>query len=298
MTPDRRIGIDMGGTKIEGVILEAPFDGPNIVERVRIPTGVSLGRDHILSEVVSLVGRLDGIAGAKLPVGVGMPGSLDSDGRVRNSNTVCLNGTFFRRDLAAALGRPVIFANDANCFALSESRFGAGRDHEFVVGLIMGTGTGGGLVIDGKAREGPQSLCGEWGHAVLRPQSERVCYCGKRGCVETYLSGPWIERDYFRRSGRELSLRAILERVDGDHAARGCVEMWIDSYGMAVANLINTIDPDIIVLGGGVSNAEILYGEGRARVERYLFARELATPIVPGELGDSSGVIGAALLVE
>lgn len=298
MGGSRAIGIDLGGTKIEGAVLEPTDDDPGVIERVRVATESSKGAAHIRAGVLELVRRLRGIAGGDAPVGLGMPGSVDSRGRVRNSNTVCLNGTPFRQELEAEIGGRVAFANDANCFALAEARYGAGRGYGLVVGLILGTGTGGGIAIDGKVREGPQSLCGEWGHAVLRPDSERRCYCGKRGCVETYLAGPWIERDYARRSGRSLPLEEIPRITGEDPAAKGCVDRWMDSFGMALGNLINTLDPDIVVLGGGVSNVPLLYDRGRREVERYLFADELATPIVPNDLGDSSGVLGAALLVE
>ena len=298
MGGSRAIGIDLGGTKIEGVVLDPPFDEPRIVERIRVPTEASEGGSRIGGRVLDMIRRLEGVAGSKATVGVGMPGSVDEDGRVRNSNTVCLNGTFFRRDLEERLGRPIAFANDANCFALAEARYGAGRGYPLVVGLILGTGTGGGIAIDGKVREGPQSLCGEWGHAVLRPLSERRCYCGKNGCVETYLAGPWIERDYLRRSGRALPLERILEVEAADPAAAACVDRWLDSYGMALGNLINTLDPDVVVLGGGVSNAGPLLDRGNREIERYLFAARLRTPVVRNELGDSSGVLGAALLVE
>jgi fructokinase len=243
------------------------------------------------------VEALDRAAGGPVPVGVGMPGSVTSEGRVKNSNTTCLNGTFFRRDLAARLGRPAAFANDANCFALAEARLGAARGAKLVFGVILGTGVGGGLVIDGAVREGPQSICGEWGHMVLHPESDRVCYCGQQGCVETHLAGPWVERDFHLRGGPALGLAEILERrAAGDPVASSCVEAWLDDFGRALANLINVLDPDAIVLGGGVSRADCLYVEGREAVARYVFTDELLTPILRHALGDSAGVLGAAML--
>jgi fructokinase len=293
----RRIGIDLGGTKIEGVVVEGPIESLAVVTRQRIPTEADRGYEHILARTVTLAAELEQVAGTGAPLGVGMPGSVTREGRVKNSNTVCLNGTWFRRELAERVGRELSFANDANCFALAEALLGAGRGHRMVFGVILGTGVGGGVVIDGQAREGPQSICGEWGHMVLRPDSERVCYCGQRGCVETHLAGPWIERDHRQRGGDDLRLPQIIERrAAGDPLAARCIDAWLEDFGLALANLLNALDPDAVVLGGGVSNADCLYDEGRVRVARYLFSDELLTPIVRHELGDSAGVLGAALL--
>jgi fructokinase len=267
--------------------------------RRRVPTGSHLGYEHIVEQVVALAVELQRLGGPEAPLGVGMPGSVTRAGLIKNSNTVCLNGTRFRQEIVERLGRDVAFANDANCFALAEARLGAGRGHSMVFGVILGTGVGGGLVIDGQAREGPQSICGEWGHLVLRPESERVCYCGQRGCVETHLAGPWVERDYRQRGGDDLRLPEIVARRDrSEPLATESVDRWLDDFGRAMANLINVLDPDAVVLGGGVSNSDCLYVEGRERVARYLFSDELLTPILRHELGDSAGVLGAALLTE
>jgi fructokinase len=295
----RRIGIDLGGTKIEGVVIEGSSRTPVEVVRERIPTAAEQGYEHILAQVADLARKLEADAGPDASLGVGMPGSVTAAGRVKNSNTVCLNGTAFRSELSERLGRQVLFANDANCFALAEARLGAGRGHRMVFGVILGTGVGGGLVIDGRAREGPQSICGEWGHMVLRPGSDRACYCGQQGCVETHLAGPWVERDFAARAHERLLLPDILERrAEGDTAATACIDAWLDDFGRALANLINALDPDAIVLGGGVSRADCLYEEGRTKVAEYLFSDELLTPILRHELGDSAGVLGAALLGE
>ena len=292
-----RLGVDLGGTKVEGVVVRGVEPGLEVVERLRVPTERDRGYDRVLARVLEVVARLDRIAGERLPVGIGMPGSVTRAGAIKNSNTTCLNGTFFRRDLAERLGRPTRFANDANCFALAEARLGAGRGRSLVFGVILGTGVGGGLVIDGAAREGPQSICGEWGHMVLCPESERRCYCGQRGCVETLLAGPWVEADYRDRGGEALALPAILERrAAGEARAAACVDAWLDDFGRAIANLINVLDPDAIVLGGGVSRAECLYDEGRERVAARVFTDALETPILRHELGDSAGVLGAAML--
>ncbi len=299
MTTGPRIGIDLGGTKIEGVVVCGSHEGTRIVEHERIPTEATEGYEHILDRIAGLVGRLDDRTTKKAPIGVGMPGSVTAGGLVKNSNTVCLNGTRFREDLGRRVGRDITFANDANCFALAEATLGAGVGYDMVFGVIMGTGTGGGLVIGGMIREGPQSICGEWGHMVLWPNSDRRCYCGRNGCVETYLAGPWIERDYARMGGDEMGLPDIIERRrGGDPVAQRCVETWLDAYGRAMANVINILDPDVVVLGGGVSNADCLYDEGTARVAEYVFSDELTTSILRHGIGDSAGVIGAALLVE
>jgi fructokinase len=174
---------------------------------------------------------------------------------------------------------------------------GRGVGYDLVFGVIMGTGVGGALVIGGQVREGPQSIAGEWGHMILRPKSDRLCYCGQQGCVETYLSGPAIERHYESIKGEKVSLAEILLRCEsGKKEALECVHTWLEAYGRAMANVINVVDPDIVILGGGVSNAACLYDKGREQVARYVFSDELLTPIVQHQLGDSAGVYGAALL--
>jgi fructokinase len=294
-----RIGVDFGGTKMEGVIVSGPRDALAVAKRRRIPTEAAEGYAHVLERTAAFIEELAREAGEGAPVGVGMPGSVTRAGLVKNSNTVCMNGMPFRSDLARRLGRAPVFANDANCFALAEAAMGAAVGSKLVFGAILGTGVGGGIVIDGAAREGPQSICGEWGHTILFPDGARRCYCGQTGCVETYLAGPWIERHYDELGGAPgAKLPEILARRGrGEAAAVLCVDTWLDAYGRAMANLINVLDPDAVVLGGGVSNAEVLYTEGRDRVARYLFSDELATPILRNALGDSAGVFGAALLV-
>jgi fructokinase len=294
-----RIGVDFGGTKIEGVVVSGPREAPQVAERRRIATEAAGGYAHLVERTAAFVEELERVAGEGAPVGIGMPGSVTRSGLAKNSNTVCLNGTPFRADLARRLGRAPVFANDANCFALAEAVLGAAAGYGLVFGVILGTGVGGGLVLDGAAREGPQSICGEWGHMILFPDGGRRCYCGQIGCVETYLAGPWIERHFAELGGAPgTKLPEILDRRGrGEAAAARCVETWLDAYGRALANLINALDPDAIVLGGGVSNADVLYTEGRERVARYLFSDELLTPILRHALGDSAGVFGAALLV-
>lgn len=295
----RRIGIDLGGTKIEGVVVEGPRHAPQTVLRRRVPTETQNGYEHLVSHLARFIAELGEESGLEppFPVGVGMPGSVTRQGLVKNSNTVCLNGTPFRAAVEERLKQGVAFANDANCFALAEAVMGAGQGHDLVFGVIMGTGTGGGIVVNGAVREGPQSIAGEWGHTVLRPDSERICYCGQPGCVETYLAGPWVERHYRQLSGSERLLPEILGLLTSDPAAKASIDCFLEHYGRALANLINVLDPDIIVLGGGVSQVDLLYTEGRAQVERFVFSDELLTPIVRHTLGDSAGVYGAALLV-
>lgn len=295
-----RVGIDLGGTKIESVLLD---DGGDVVERRRTPTPAAAGYTAILDELADHVRRLDDLAGRACPVGVGTPGVVDgATGRLRNSNTACLRGEPIRDDLEARLGRSVVVRNDANCFALAEARLGAARGHEVVFGVILGTGVGGGVVIAGEARVGPHGIAGEWGHSPIGAGGVR-CYCGQRGCVETRLSGPALERNYARRLAEtaraaEAAARVpeIARRADaGEPEAVAALDEYLTHFGEGIARIIHVLDPDAIVLGGGVSNLDVLYDEGLRRVERVLFHDELRTPILRAELGDSAGVFGAAL---
>jgi len=292
----RLIGIDMGGTKLEAAIVDVG-EGFRFVSRRRVSTEQEGGYDHILSRVAALIDECVHEEPRVAAVGVGMPGSVTVTGAVKNANTVCLNGRSFRADLQQRVNVPLVFANDANCFALAEARFGAGRGCPVVFGVIMGTGVGGGLVIDGQVREGLQSICGEWGHTILWPDDRFLCYCGKSGCTELFLSGPGIATRYAQRKGERLALPDILLREQaGDAAAVACVDEWMDNFGRALSNVINIVDPDVVVLGGGVSNALCLYDRGVEKVARYLFSDQLRTPIRQHRIGDSAGVLGAALL--
>jgi fructokinase len=312
MSYDRRIGVDLGGTKIEAIALEVGEDGPRELARKRVATNRDLGYEHILSETRSLIDEVTKLAGLdpkRAPVGMGMPGSLTmrrDDGTrsdvplVKNSNTVCLNGRPFRSDLVSALGRPIAFSNDANCFALGEATWGAARGARVAFGVILGTGVGGGLVLDGRAWNGAQGIAGEWGHVALEPRDGPPCYCGRRGCIEQYLSGPAIEAEYERRSGVRRKLPEIAAQVGeggNDTTATELIRERVDLFGRALATVINIVDPDVIVLGGGVSNLAVLYDEGPQAVARWIFNDEVATRIVKHTLGDSAGVFGAALLV-
>lgn len=290
----RRIGIDLGGTKIEGVVLAA--DGAPL-RRERVPTESGRGYEHIVEATARLVERLQADAPDCPSIGVGTPGAVSSrTGLMKNCNTVCLNGRDLPGDLTRRLGLPVLVENDANCFALAEAISGAGRGERMVFGVIMGTGVGGGLVVDGRLWSGPQHIAGEWGHQCLDPAGP-PCYCGQRGCVETYLSGPAVERLYLQRSGTPLALPAIAARAaSGDATARQVLDELLEHFGRALANVISLLDPSIVVLGGGLSNIGELYDAGRAAVARYVFNDELCTPIVRNQHGDSAGVLGAALL--
>jgi fructokinase len=289
-----RLGIDLGGTKIEGIVLDA--DGSERARR-RVPTERERGYDHIVGRAAALVADLRAFAPGCARVGVGTPGSLSArDGTLKNSNTVCLNGRRIRDDLAQAIGLEVVIENDANCFALAEVRAGAARGARMAFGVILGTGVGGGIVVDGRVWTGPQHVAGEWGHHRLADDGP-PCYCGQRGCVETFLSGPALERAYREAGGdggpaSDLAARAAA----GDARATAVLERYVDRFGRALANVVNILDPDVVVLGGGLSNLDALYGAGVAAVARYVFNDELRTPIVRNALGDAAGVVGAAWL--
>ena len=289
-----RIGIDLGGTKIEGIALDP--EGVEIKRR-RIATEADGGPPHIVARIAGLyAGLVYGIDDAPHTVGVGTPGAISlKTGLLKNSNTVCLNGQPLHAMLEAALHHPVRVENDANCFALAEALQGAGRGHDCVFGVIMGTGCGGGIVLDGRVRTGAQGIAGEWGHMVIDPAGP-PCYCGARGCVETFISGGGLERHFRLVNGRSLAAAQINEGAKAGEA--DCVTAMDDFYarfGQAMANLIAVLDPDIIVIGGGVSNIDALYTRGVAEVAKRVFSDELSTPILRNTLGDSAGVIGAAL---
>jgi fructokinase len=290
-----RIGIDLGGTKIEGVIL-----GENGAEihRERIPTEAERGYHHILSRIALLYGQLRAhVENPPHTLGIGTPGSISPrTGLLRNSNTVALNGMPFTRDLDRLIGRKFVAANDANCFALAEALLGAARGHQVVFGVIIGTGCGGGIVLAGQVHVGRTAIAGEWGHTSIDPHGP-LCYCGARGCVETYLSGSGIEARYLEQTGRRLSAAQLFAAAAANEpAAVSVIDAFYAHFGRAVANVIHVLDPDIVVLGGGVSSVEGLYDRGVREVRQRVFADYFDTPIVRNKLGDSSGVIGAALI--
>jgi fructokinase len=290
-----RIGIDLGGTKTEGLVID---DTGREIARQRRATPQAEGYEAILANIAQLVRDLEQQAGAPCRVGIGTPGAVSSrTGRLKNSNTVCLNDRPIRQDLERLLDREIRIANDANCFALSEAIDGAGRGHGVVFGVILGTGVGGGIVLRGRLHEGPQHIAGEWGHNPLEPGGP-ACYCGKAGCVETLLSGPGLARDY-QQHGGDPAHRAhdIVAAAAGGHlAAEAAMQRYLDRFGRALAQVINILDPDAVVLGGGLSNIERLYTDGRAQIARHLFNDEMRTVLARNVHGDSSGVRGAAAL--
>lgn len=289
-----RLGVDLGGTKIEGVVLGADHTP---LWRERLPTESAGGYEHILGRIELLVAKMRREAPACRAIGFGTPGSISRrDGTLKNSNTVCLNGRHLREDLERRLGLEVRIENDANCFALAENLAGAGRGKRLMFGVILGTGVGGGIVFDGKIWAGPQHLGGEWGHHRIDPRGPE-CYCGKRGCVEAFISGPALEKQYREATQVSLPLADIVARKRaGEAAATAVFERFLDNYGRSIANLLTILDPEVVVLGGGVSNIDELYTDGRAAVARWICNDELTTPIRRNQLGDSAGVIGAALL--
>jgi len=292
-------GVDLGGTKIEGAVID-PSRPDCALCRLRVPTEASKGYSHVLRQVVRLVAMLERKSGAKRPawIGFGTPGVVDPrTGVLKNSNTACLNGQRIREDLAAALGAEARVANDANCFALAEALFGAGRKRGVVMGLILGTGCGGGVVVDGKVLEGLHGIAGEWGHNPIRGE-HTPCYCGRTGCVETVISGPALERHYRERTGRALRMPEIVARAaKGEAAARATLRRLRSKFGEAIAAVINILDPDAVVIGGGVGNIGILYDEEtRKAVLKHVFNTELRTEFLRPTLGDSAGVFGAAML--
>jgi fructokinase len=290
-----RIGIDLGGTKTEGIVMDA--DG-RILVRERRPTPQADGYDAILANLCSLVASLERQAGGLCRVGLGTPGAISArTGCLKNSNTVCLNGKPLQDDLQRRLDREIRVANDANCFALSEALDGAGKDYAVVFGVILGTGVGGGIVFHKQLHTGPQHIAGEWGHNVLEADGP-PCYCGKRGCVETFLSGPGLARDHAAHGGdASLDAQSIVARASaGDALAKAAMQRYLERFGRALSAVVNILDPHAIVLGGGMSNIARLYSEGREQLTRFVFNDELRTPILPNLHGDSSGVRGAAQL--
>ncbi|HET6256403.1 MAG TPA: ROK family protein [Puia sp.] len=296
-------GIDLGGTKVEGAILESPHH-PNPIVRTRIDTEAAKGYDHVLDQIGRLVKEMEQRSGLRpRAIGFGTPGVLDPSLRtMKNCNTVILNGRPLADDLGARLGVPVVLANDANCFALAETQWGVVSretpEARMVFGIIMGTGVGGGLVMDGKIWAGRHGISGEWGHNFL-DESGGKCYCGKTGCVETVISGPATERYYFGLTEQALSLKEIVARhkAGSDAAATQTIERLCHFFGKGVSVITNLLDPDVIVVGGGVGNIDALYTVGLAELGRFIFNNRVEVRLLKPSLGDSAGVFGAAALV-
>ena len=294
-----KIGIDLGGTKIEGIVVD---DNYKTIARKRIPTNQASGYDSILESIKILCMQL----AAKTSVftqestkftsiGVCTPGALSLDsGLIKNSNTQCLIGKDLQNDLKNILHQDVSIENDANCFALAEAKLGVGKDYDVVFGVIMGTGVGGGIIINGKIHHGRTNIAGEWGHNCLHNEGNN-CYCGNKGCVETYISGPALEKNWHQLSGLNQSLPEIIQNSDNPNFDTW-KNIFLENFGSALANVVDILDPDMIVLGGGLSNIDFLYDEGKNLIYEKVFSDTINTPIVKNELGDSAGVFGACLL--
>jgi len=294
-----RIGIDLGGTKIEALALD-PDGQPLFRRRVPTPRG---DYDATLEAVVDLVRSLEQELGRRGSLGIGMPGALSpASGLIKNANSTWLIGRPFDRDLARALDRPVRLANDANCFALSEAIDGAAAGADIVFGVILGTGVGGGLVVAQRPIGGRNAIAGEWGHNPLPWPSDDErpgpnCYCGKQGCIETFLSGPGLARDYAAATGTTLSAEAIAGRANqGEDQAQAALTRYEGRLARALAHVINILDPDVVVLGGGLSNIGRLAGRVPQLLGRHVFSDRVDTAVVSAHHGDSGGARGAAWL--
>ncbi len=293
-----RIGIDLGGTKIEGIMLD---ESGSIIERKRIPTNRNNGYEYIVDKIINLITDLQLMSKTSAAIGICTPGAISSNtGKIKNSNTVCLIGKPFKEDIESKINCKIKMDNDANCFAIAEAKLGAVKEYNVIFGVIMGTGVGGGIVINGKVHHGRMSIAGEWGHHTLYPNGNQ-CYCGRKGCVETYISGPSLEKHWTELTGETQSLQDIIAKAGQLPKYKEILyPKWkqelIRNFGIALANVIDILDPDAIVLGGGVSNIPFLYDEGIKSVYKNVFSDEVDTPILKNKLGDSAGVFGAAYL--
>ena len=299
LTPTPLWGIDLGGTKIEGAILD-PMQRNHALHRLRVPTESTQGYEHILGQCSKLISLLEESSDLRRParIGIGTPGvTSPRTGLLKNSNTLCLNGKAVARDLSEVLRSEVLPANDANCCALAAATLGAAVGFRTVFGIILGTGVGGGIVIDGRILTGPHGICGEWGHNPLRGENT-PCYCGRAGCLETVFAGPSLERFYLSRSGVARKLPEIVSLAStGESDAVATLERLRLRFAEALGAVINILDPDAIVIGGGVGNLDLLYSEEtRAAVRCHLFNEDFETPLLRPALGDSAGVFGAAML--
>ena len=294
------LGIDLGGTKIEGIILKSDKE-PIEIERLRINTEEDKGYNQIINNIKKLVDTLENKVNYKFKkIGIGTPGTLDPETQLlKNSNSQNLNNKSIKSDLENLLGKKVNIENDANCFALAETKFGAVKDQiphaKIVFGVIMGTGVGGGIIVDNKILYGKQGIGGEWGHTIIKDDGE-MCYCGKKGCVESVISGRALQKYYTSLSGEKLSFKNIYKNIETDLNAKKTLKRMITYFGKGLSNVVNIIDPDIIVLGGGLSNTNELYDQGYQELKKYVFNPTFKTKIIKPKLGDSAGVYGAALL--
>ena len=287
-----KIGIDLGGTKIEGVLTNENFQS---IARKRIPTNQDSGYDSILTSIKNLILELAQNSTNKFSIGICTPGALSLDsGLIKNSNTQCLIGKDLKNDLQNILDQDISIENDANCFALAEAKLGAAKNLNLVFGVIMGTGVGGGIIINDRIHHGKTNIAGEWGHHCLHVNGNN-CYCGNKGCVETYISGPALEKKWSILTNQHQSLSHIIQNSDNSNFLNW-KRSFLDDFSSALANVIDILDPDIIVLGGGVSNIDFLYDEGKNSIYKKVFSDIVDTPIVKNQLGDSAGVFGACML--
>ena len=294
-----RIGIDLGGTKIEAIALN---ESGVELQRKRIATPQG-DYPATLNAIAQLIADIETSTGQKGSIGLGTPGALSPATRLmRNSNSVCLNGMPLKNDLENLLQRPLRLANDANCFALSEATDGAAKGASVVFGVIVGTGTGAGVVVNQQVLTGPNAIAGEWGHNPLpwprddeRPGTD--CYCGKQGCIETFLSGPGLERDFWLATGEKINAAEIVLRANNSESqAEQCLQRYENRMARSLAHIINVLDPHVIVLGGGMSNVQRLYKNVPAIWGQHVFSDRVLTQLLPPKFGDTSGVRGAAWL--
>ena len=287
-----KIGIDLGGTKTEGILLDEKLE---VIERKRLPTNQQEGYSSIVNLIKNLVDDLKQKTDDSVSIGICTPGALSKQsGVIKNSNTQCLIGKDIKNDLENVLKQKVSIENDANCFTLAESKLGSAKNFDMVFGVIMGTGVGGGIVIKEQIHNGRTNIAGEWGHHCIKPEGNS-CYCGKSGCVETYLSGPALEKRWNDLSGKRQTISEILQNSDESMFATWKNEL-LENFALALGNVIDILDPDAIVLGGGLSNIPFLYDEGQSYVHQQVFTDQIDTPILKNKLGDSAGVFGACMI--
>ena len=287
-----KLGIDIGGTKIEAILINEQFQ---VIERKRVPTNREEGYYQIIHRVTKLANELKEFGNINSSVGICIPGKIDiQKGTLKNSSIACLIDQPLQSDLETALSLPTLMENDANCFALAEAILGSAKDYRLVFGVVLGTGCGAGVVINKNIHRGPNHISGEWGHHVLYPNG-RSCYCGNKGCAESYISGTALETEWkaltgeFKRVTDIINSKAYLTHPEWKNN-------FITNFGKALANVIDILDPDAIVLGGGLSKVEALYTEGRDAIADVVFSNGMVTPIIKNKLGDSAGVFGAAIL--
>lgn len=293
-----RIGVDIGGTKMEGIVLTADGEAIDLIRRPTPPESY----EEVLTEICGLITDLQ--KDRRMKVGIGTPGALAAPSEtIKNSNSTCFNGKPLKRDIERRLGYEVRMENDANCFALSEAHYGAGRGCRSVFGVIVGTGTGGGIVVDGKLLTGPNRIAGEWGHncipASVRDsiKGDRKCYCGRLNCIETVLCGAGLKRTFAETNGAEVDASEIARlAAKGDQPAAACLELYCRQLAQCVATVINVIDPEMVIFGGGLSNIQQIYKLVPKMLPEYVFTDNPLTKISPPRFGDASGARGAACL--